>query len=68
MSFYQKIQCTVTECAHNSLEDSTCRLEKIIVKHRVIRSDENTEDDTACGMFVFVGGLNADETRASKQV
>ncbi|MDD2376945.1 MAG: DUF1540 domain-containing protein [Clostridia bacterium] len=68
MSYHQKIQCTVTECAHNCLEDSTCRLDKILVSHGLTRSDESSKDDTACGMFLFVGKSNAEETRASKQV
>jgi len=67
MSNYQKIRCTVTECSHNCLEDSTCRLDEILVSHGITRSDENSKDETACSMFHFIGNLNAEENRASKQ-
>lgn len=68
MGNFQKIKCTVTECAHNCLEDSTCRLDEILVSHGLTRSDESSKDDTACGMFHFVGKLNTEGARASKQV
>lgn len=60
MAYHQKIQCNVTECAHNCLEDSTCRLDRILVTHGVERSDEDSKDETACAMFTFVGNLNAE--------
>lgn len=67
MSYHQRIKCNVTECAHNSLQDSTCRLDEILVKHGVKRSDENSEDETACGMFLFVGNLNAEENSRNRE-
>lgn len=67
MSYHQKIQCDVVECTHNSIQDSTCRLDKILVSHGVTRHDSDSNDETACAMFEYCGNLNAEEMRASKQ-
>ena len=68
MAYHQKIQCNVTECAHNSLEDSTCRLDKIQVSTGRIKNKELPEDETACLMYSNSGYLNSEGARASRQV
>jgi len=68
MAFFQKISCNVNECAHNCIEDSTCRLEKIHVTPRITKDKNAPEDSTACAMFSDIGYLNAEGTTASRQV
>jgi len=68
MPFFQKITCNVNECAHNCIEDSTCRLEKIHVTPCITKDKKAPEDATACAMFSDIGHLNAEETSASRQV
>lgn len=60
MAYHQRIKCNVVECVHNSLESSTCRLDEIIVTHGKTRNDNDTDDETACGMYKFIGNLNAE--------
>lgn len=67
MSYHQKIQCTVAECTHNSLEDSTCKLDKIHVAPCGGKKSDNPEDETACAMYSYSADLNAEENKASKQ-
>lgn len=67
MAYHQKIQCTVTECAHNSIEDATCRLDKILVSHGKNRNDKNSEDETACAMYLFSGNLNAESYSRNRE-
>lgn len=57
----QKIQCTVSDCAHNCLEDSTCRLEKIQVCPCGHKGNAEKQEDTLCGSYHFAGNLNAKE-------
>lgn len=68
MSSFQKIQCTVTECAHNCLEDSTCRLDKILVSHELTQNHEDLKDKITCSMYSYSGNLNVEGAMASKQV
>lgn len=68
MSFHQKIQCNVNECTHNSIENSTCKLDKIQVTPCGTKGEKTPEDETACAMYSYSGNLNSEETRASRQV
>lgn len=57
-----KIKCNVTKCAHNCIDDSTCRLDSIMVCECV--NDKNSkmkEDQTACGSYYYCGDLNKSE-------
>lgn len=62
MSYHQKIECNVSSCAHNCLEDCTCRLDRIIVKPCRNSNDSRTPDsDTCCSSYYYVGGMNVAE-------
>ncbi len=54
----QKIECSVSHCAHNCIEDSTCRLEAIKVCPCGPKIKENYEEDTACSSYDYIGDLN----------
>jgi hypothetical protein len=54
----QKIKCNVTDCMHNCIDDSTCRLECINVGIMNEKSKAKTEDDTCCNSYNFCGDLN----------
>ena len=68
MSYYQKIECNVNECTHNSIEDSTCKLDRIQVCPCLVKGDKTSEDETACAMYSYSGDLNSEGARASRQV
>ena len=60
----QKIMCNVTNCLHNCIENSTCRLDKI----KVGRKTESTKNDrndphmqTTCLSYNYSGDLNKTE-------
>lgn len=57
----QKIKCNVTECTHNCIEDSTCRLECIKVGVMSDKVKANNEDETCCNSYNFGGDLNKTE-------
>lgn len=61
MSYTQKIECSVSSCAHNCLEDGTCRLDRIRVKPCTLGKDRSPEAETACGSYNYVGELNTVE-------
>lgn len=61
MSYTQKIECTVSSCAHNCLEDSTCRLDRIKVKPTTLENSKNSENQTLCGSYNNIGELNTVE-------
>lgn len=67
MKYGQKISCNVNECTHNSIENSTCKLDRIQVTPCIGKHKESDEDETACGMYSYSGNLNSEETRASRQ-
>lgn len=57
----QKIECNVTECSHNCLEDCTCKLDRIQVCPCRVKGDKTPEDETACAMYSYSGNLNSKE-------
>lgn len=57
----QKIKCGVTDCMHNCIDDSTCRLECIKVNVMSDRSKASCKDGTACCSYDFGGDLNEAE-------
>ncbi len=63
----QRIDCNVTDCMHNCLEDCSCRLDKIQVCPCNSKSPRTPEDETACSMYIFSGDLNTREHLAGKQ-
>ena len=57
-----KIQCNVSKCMHNCIEDSTCRLDSIMVCECLNDKKSNMkEDQTACGSYKYGGNLNSSE-------
>ena len=58
MSYHQKIECSVSSCAHNCLEDSTCRLDRIMVKPCYLNQSRTPDGETACGSYFYVGKMN----------
>ena len=54
----QKIKCGVTDCVHNCIEDSTCRLECITVNVSSDRRHANEIDGTCCKSYYSAGDLN----------
>ena len=57
----QKIKCNVTDCMHNCIDDSTCRLESIKVGIMSDKPKANCEDGTCCTSYNFGGDLNETE-------
>lgn len=53
-----KINCNVSTCAHNCVEDSTCLLKEINVAR--IKADESgdADVDTACHSYRYIGNEN----------
>ena len=62
MTFRQKIQCNVNECAYNSNEDSLCTLDKIQVTPCGTKGSKKPEDETACAMYSYSGDPEGEET------
>lgn len=57
-----KIKCNVVKCVHNCLDDSTCRLDSIIVCECMNdKKSKRREDQTACGSYDYCGDLNKNE-------
>ncbi|MBR5227478.1 MAG: DUF1540 domain-containing protein [Clostridia bacterium] len=50
---YQKIKCNVSDCTHNRLEDSTCRLETIQVCPCGSKTTTDPLKDTACASYEY---------------
>lgn len=61
MSYKQKIQCNVAHCTHNCIDDSTCRLDKILVSSCTTKANESANDTTACASYHYCGDLNVTE-------
>ncbi len=57
----QKIKCGVTDCMHNCIDDSTCRLECIQVNVMSDKSHAGCKDNTACKSYTYGGDLNVSE-------
>ncbi|MDD3303868.1 MAG: DUF1540 domain-containing protein [Clostridia bacterium] len=57
----QKIMCGVTDCAHNCIDDSTCRLEAIKVNVMQDNRKAECEDGTCCKSYDYAGDLNETE-------
>ena len=54
-----RIKCNVAKCAHNCIDDSTCRLNSIKVCECMNdNKSKKREDQTACGSYEYVGNLN----------
>ena len=59
----QRIECNVTKCAHNCIDDSTCRLDAIKVCTCSNQRKGNLEDETACASYHYAGYLNEEEIK-----
>lgn len=57
----QKIVCGVTDCIHNCMSDSTCRLDSIKVNVIEDKKKAETKDGTACKSYDYGGDLNESE-------
>lgn len=57
----QKIKCGVTDCLHNCIEDSTCRLECITVNVSSDRRHADEVDGTCCKSYDHARDLNKTE-------
>lgn len=60
-SYTQKILCNVTNCAHNCLDDCSCRLDKIQVAPCGPKGDTSAKDETLCSSYLYSGNLNSEE-------
>lgn len=57
-----KIKCNVSKCAHNCIDDSTCRLDSIMVCECMNdKKSSIKEDQTSCGSYYYSGNLNSSE-------
>ena len=61
MSYKQKILCNVAHCTHNCIEDSTCRLNKILVSPCTTKANESADETTSCASYKYCGDLNIAE-------
>lgn len=61
MSYHQKIACNVSSCAHNCLEDCTCRLDRIMVRPCAGDKARTPEGETSCGSYFYIGEMNIAE-------
>ena len=61
MSYHQKIECNVSSCAHNCLEDCTCRLYRIMVRPCAGDKARTPEGETSCGSYFYIGEMNIAE-------
>jgi len=50
---HQKIKCNVSDCTHNSLQDSTCKLECIQVRPCSHKMTKDALKDTACASYEY---------------
>ena len=55
---FQKIMCSVTDCIHNCIDDSTCRLESIKVNISSNNRKAGCQEDTCCKSYDYAGDLN----------
>lgn len=61
----QKIGCNVTSCAHNCIDDCTCKLDQIRVSPCKMNGNKTPEDETACSSYHYAGDLNIEEKKSS---
>ncbi len=61
MSYHQKIECNVSSCAHNCLEDCTCRLDRIMVRPKAGDKTRTPGSETSCGSYFYIGEMNVVE-------
>lgn len=54
----QKIKCGVTDCIHNCIDDSTCRLECITVNVTPGQTHAGNIEGTCCKSYYVAGDLN----------
>ena len=64
----QKIDCNVFDCAHNCVDDCSCRLDRIQVCPCTSKGTKNYDDETACSKYMYIGDLNMQEKSNSKQI
>lgn len=57
----QKIKCNVTDCLHNCIDDSSCRLDCIKVGIMSNKTKAKCEDGTCCTSYDFGSNLNESE-------
>ena len=57
----QKIKCGVTDCVHNCIENSTCRLDSIKVNVVSDQTKAGSKDGTSCKSYDYAGDLNETE-------
>lgn len=50
---YQKIKCTVADCTHNCISDSTCLLDEISVCNCHYDKTKDPLKDTACASYKY---------------
>lgn len=54
----QKIECSVVDCAHNCIDDSTCRLNKIRVCPKSASNLVEDVNGSLCGSYHYIGDQN----------
>ena len=54
----QKIMCGVTDCLHNCIDDSTCRLDSIKVNISSEGNKAGCKEGTCCISYDYAGDLN----------
>lgn len=54
-----KINCNVSTCAHNCVEDSTCLLREIKVARIKAEESGDADMDTACHSYKYLGHENS---------
>lgn len=60
----RKILCNVSDCTHNCIDDSTCKLESIKVSVCNNKA-KDIKDKTLCASYENCGDLNVEEKKSS---
>lgn len=63
----QQIGCNVSNCTHNDIDSSTCKLDAIRVSPCKLHGEKTPEDQTACASYYYSGDLNSEEKKGSLQ-
>lgn len=58
MKYNQKIECNVSNCTHNAIQDCTCKLDRIQVSPCSNKGTKTSEDETLCSMYLYAGHMN----------
>lgn len=67
MKYSQKIGCNVASCAHNCIDDSTCRLESIrVTPCSGVKGDGSPFKETLCSSYLHAGEMNIEEKSSIK--